>query len=558
MRTTAEVQSAARRAGVRLDEVRSVNGRTVARFLTDGWGAARLLLELAPLDDADEELREIGRALRHVHVGESETAAAIQEFVQSHVAFVSDESIGDFVGGNVEKFHSARTTLDMGRGDCDDQAVLVRALARGAGLDARIQFFAGPDGDPAHVVTEVFADGAWHWAETTLAAFFGEHPIAAKRRLAAFGRSDVHDGGMGKVTMGADAFTLGNAGRFGFVVVKDDDPCIATNCADEIRDAFESKKFLFVEIFAEPPSTTPFAHQNPKLASGDTALWVHATWNVEHFLILPTSFIGNGYRVRSIWEGAPIRREPEDLPPPPPPPPDTHPGPVVKPEDAPLPADVAAAKKVTPWLSDAFFRGVVALGKKKGMNPLHFLPPWMIESGLNPAARNEKSNASGLNQMMPSTLSETLHFPGSPADYRALSAEAQLPWIDRFMSINGQRGYGSAEQYYASNFLPLTAGRGSSPDTVYASPDDPDGRVVQAYQANRLLDSDGDGRITGRDFTRLFRQNDSRPVYRAAVVRLKHAMGGGGGGWWWVLGAAAAGGLGYWGWRRYRGMKRRA
>lgn len=81
-------------------------------------------------------------------------------------------------------------------GDCDCHARLVLALLRSMGVPAVLVGFEVPntgEGGPQvrhAVATWERAPGDCVWMETTLGAAFGEHPIAAARRLFA-GRADL-------------------------------------------------------------------------------------------------------------------------------------------------------------------------------------------------------------------------------------------------------------------------------------------------------------------------------------------------------------------------------
>jgi hypothetical protein len=116
------------------------------------------------------------------------TPAELHAFVQRRVRFVPEE---------VETFQSPAATLALGYGDCDDSARALVAIAERAGYPARLVYFL-QDGQPAHVCAQIKVPrgsagrartGAvrppqeWGWAETTVAARFGEHPFAAMNRL---------------------------------------------------------------------------------------------------------------------------------------------------------------------------------------------------------------------------------------------------------------------------------------------------------------------------------------------------------------------------------------
>jgi Transglycosylase SLT domain len=149
-------------------------------------------------------------------------------------------------------------------------------------------------------------------------------------------------------------------------------------------------------------------------------------------------------------------------------------------------------------LSDRFFADLARMGQRRATDPETYLVVWCSESGLDPSAVNASGGARGLNQMMP----ETLRGLGAPADFEALPAEEQLPWIEKLIAIREHLNGGpfeSAARYYHANFFPLTMARGRTPDTIVVAADAPDARERAAYVSNRILDADGDGRITLAD-----------------------------------------------------------
>jgi hypothetical protein len=148
-------------------------------------------------------------------------------------------------------------------------------------------------------------------------------------------------------------------------------------------------------------------------------------------------------------------------------------------------------------LSDRFFADVARMGQRRNTNPEHYLVVWCSESDLTPTAVNS-IGARGLNQMTPGTLRGL----GAPADFERLSAEDQLPWIERLIAAREHLNGGpfeSAARYYHANFFPVTLSRGSTPDTVVVARDAADARERGAYSANAALDVDGDGAITLAD-----------------------------------------------------------
>jgi hypothetical protein len=171
-------------------------------------------------------------------------------------------------------------------------------------------------------------------------------------------------------------------------------------------------------------------------------------------------------------------------------------------------------------LPDRFFTNLAALGARRGADPAIFMNVWCVESGLNPRAMNA-SGARGLNQMMPATLVSL----GAPAEFESLSAEAQLPWIERLIASGERRNGGpfeSAARYYHANFFPVTMARGNAPGTIVAAKDATDPRERDAYSFNRGLDADGDGKITLSDLAIVLER--IKPKYQDAFARLDAAV----------------------------------
>ena len=234
MRSIADLQAAGDRNGLVLVDVEEVpipgGGWALAgRYeFEDPWAAARLLVERADEDAADPVVRtwalEILAATAEA-IGEVDGptlspelrgafARAIQANVQNAVKFVQEPG---------EQFQSAATTMATGAGDCDCHACLVYALGKAGGLDAALSFIE-EDGDPVHAVAELEGeDGELHFAETTIAADFGEEPYAALRRLSVSGSASPL----------AHTRTMG--GPFGFVTADD-----VQQRKDEIEASFDA------------------------------------------------------------------------------------------------------------------------------------------------------------------------------------------------------------------------------------------------------------------------------------------------------------------------------
>jgi len=220
----ASVRRAAQRAGCVVRELAiqqtSMGPRAVGKLTCrDGWGAARLLLAQAIEDSETAGARDVALALRRDNPRDEDFARAVHAYVKRNVAFVREQG---------EVFTGSAYTLGMRGGDCDDHARLVYALARAGGLGAVLAFLHcdPPEDEPTHAVAQLCVDGRCQWAETTVDAFFGEHPLAAAGRLGLLDeREDLAKGVriMSEKSLGsqeeADARALAT---LGFLVCPDD------------------------------------------------------------------------------------------------------------------------------------------------------------------------------------------------------------------------------------------------------------------------------------------------------------------------------------------------
>lgn len=99
-----------------------------------------------------------------------------------------------YLGEGIETFQSAAETWKLGLGDCDDMARLLVALARSIGLDAAVVALPGRNGTPVHASCTLLG----RWADPSMpGARFGEHPLAAFRRLRGGGLPTRYHGDMG-------------------------------------------------------------------------------------------------------------------------------------------------------------------------------------------------------------------------------------------------------------------------------------------------------------------------------------------------------------------------
>jgi transglutaminase-like putative cysteine protease len=142
---------------------------------------------LANLAEYDARTPDVRRFAEQIVAGARDTAQqarALHAFVRDRVVFTREP---------IETFSPTMHTLTIGAGDCDDSARALMALALALGLRARLETLPplSSGRTPKHVAAQLFVDGAWRWAETTIAGELGEHPVAAARRLGVVTRGDI-------------------------------------------------------------------------------------------------------------------------------------------------------------------------------------------------------------------------------------------------------------------------------------------------------------------------------------------------------------------------------
>lgn len=172
----------ARRSGCVVELAQTLHDGTRAYELSCPSHAAKvqLLANLAEYDSKDPEIIRLSEKLAALGNGDQERIAAIvHAFVRDGVAHTLEPR---------EKFQPTGRTLALGIADCDDSARAIYALAKGAGLRPGLLTLGDP---PRHVAAAVQLGGVWRWMDASLAANFGEHPIAAAKRLGIKVRQDL-------------------------------------------------------------------------------------------------------------------------------------------------------------------------------------------------------------------------------------------------------------------------------------------------------------------------------------------------------------------------------
>lgn len=174
-------------------------------------------------------------------------------------------------------------------------------------------------------------------------------------------------------------------------------------------------------------------------------------------------------------------------------------------------------------LSDGFFAAMHAVAATLRTQPEYLLGVMASESGIRASAHNPNGHASGLIQFMPDTLRRLGWTAGHEA-FRQLTAEEQMPWVERYLLPFMRQGLNSTARLYQATFLPATLGRGSEPDTVLVDVNRNDNAF--AYAPNRGLDRRGDGRIVVSDLTAFVNRARRTARYQEAAERLTAGLVG--------------------------------
>jgi hypothetical protein len=151
-------------------------------------------------------------------------------------------------------------------------------------------------------------------------------------------------------------------------------------------------------------------------------------------------------------------------------------------------SDIAAVRGIE-TTTPAFRQAFVDMCGKLSLNPDYLAAVIAFESGFDPAAKNPLSDASGLIQFMPGTASK---LGTTTANIRAMSAEEQVPLVERYMreliGLSNISRVKTLTDTYMTVFAPAGIGHGDD-YPLYKSPS-------RAYTDNKALDVNGDGVIS--------------------------------------------------------------
>jgi hypothetical protein len=180
-------------------------------------------------------------------------------------------------------------------------------------------------------------------------------------------------------------------------------------------------------------------------------------------------------------------------------------------------------------LSDEFFRAGEAMAGRLGIDFVHLLYVMNVESiGVRSSAMNPDGKAVGLIQMMPATLKQ-VGFGGTPEQFQALSAEQQLPYVEKYLQPWTSRHLDSAARIYRAVFMPATL---DAPGDLIVAKGGTRmfGRTSEAtiYATNASLDPLKTGQITESSLDLVVRQvaqGRLRQRLRDVLARYSAAVG---------------------------------
>lgn len=472
-----KVLRAARRVGARIERQgfgstaagRRAVGRVVCR---DGWHAGQFLVALGEEDARSPDVHAIASAIRKQSNGDGDYASAVHAMVRERVRFVPE------VG---EIFTSPGYSLAAGYGDCDDHARLVYSLLRAGGVPARMGFLYRDGQTPSHVAAQAGLGGLWHWLETTVDAEPGEHPLSAATRLGVLGARD--DLSEKETTMS-----------------KDDLPP-APSSLRSTRDEVEGDQRA---LFALGYYTGPLDGDGLSLYTRDAV----ARFQRAHGGLTIDGLTGP--RTRAALASA-----------------------LVKLGDvgSELPLTVERVQ-YTKDLSVGFFTAVKNVAAKIGARPEHLLAVMHSESGLRSDAKNRNgAGAYGLIQFMaygprnapvrPGDVLYGVGWRGTPDAFLKLTAEQQMPYVEKFFVPWAPLGLGSSGRLYQATFLPGTLKWGSDPSTKIAVKDGTRFPVeASAYRDNKGFDADNKGWISVGDLDAAIARSSRGERWNEALARL--------------------------------------
>lgn len=148
-----------------------------------------------------------------------------------------------------------------------------------------------------------------------------------------------------------------------------------------------------------------------------------------------------------------------------------------------------------------FLDAIDRLSFKRKINPAELLGLIASESAFDPKAKNEKTGATGLIQIIPDTAKKLRL---TTKQIGEMSATDQVPFIDNYFEMTKLQDNPTKEQLYTSIFLPIYIDQDSNFDLLKKQGLFSDGSKVTPfdiaqYERNKGLDTNKDGIIKIKD-----------------------------------------------------------
>lgn len=161
-------------------------------------------------------------------------------------------------------------------------------------------------------------------------------------------------------------------------------------------------------------------------------------------------------------------------------------------------------------INQDFINKVVDVSKRLSCNPKHLLAVIKLESGLNPSTKNKETNATGLIQFLPMTAKSL----GTNIQLLStMTAIEQMEYVYKY--LEPLKPFKDLVDLYLAILLPAAR---YSKDNIYI---EKDGKLSFAYEPNKGLDYNKDGKIDRQDIEDFFSHVMRGPSWDQCLLYLQ-------------------------------------